>query len=128
MKIYVTGRSCRLPGAPDTAGLENVLFGKRDTVTSVPQDRWLHAYFLHPVPGTKGKTYTFAAGIVPSLWAFDAAVFGISPREAGQMDPQQRMLLHVVWEALEDWPASRWVSLSGARRWGMPRDWHRMRR
>lgn len=102
MKIYVTGRSCRLPGAPDTAALENVLFGKRDTVTSVPQDRWLHDYFLHPVPGTKGKTYTFAAGIVPGLWAFDATVFGISPREAGQMDPQQRMLLHVVWEAIED--------------------------
>lgn len=102
MKIYITGRSCRLPGAPDTTALENVLFGKQDTVTSVPRDRWLHDFFLHPVPGTKGKSYTFAAGIVPSLWAFDPTVFGISPREAGQMDPQQRLLLHVVWEALED--------------------------
>ena len=102
MKIHVTGRSCRLPGAPDTSALERVLFGKQDTVTSVPADRWLHDYFLHPVPGTKGKTYTFAAGIVPSLWTFDPTVFGISPREAGQMDPQQRLLLHVVWEALED--------------------------
>jgi acyl transferase domain-containing protein len=102
MKIFVTGRSCRLPGASDIPELEDVLFSRRDTVTSVPQDRWLHDFFLHPVPGTKGKSYTFAAGIVPSLWAFDPAVFGISPREAGQMDPQQRMLLHVVWEALED--------------------------
>lgn len=102
MKIYVTGRSCRLPGAATVDALQEVLFEKRDTVTTVPQDRWLHDFFLHPVPGTKGKTYTLAAGIVPDLWAFDAAVFGISPREAGQMDPQQRMLLHVVWEALED--------------------------
>lgn len=102
MKIYVTGRSCRLPGASNVSALHDVLFAKRDTVTTVPQDRWLHDYFLHPVPGTKGKTYTLAAGIVPDLWAFDATAFGISPREAGQMDPQQRMLLHVVWEALED--------------------------
>lgn len=59
-------------------------------------------YFLHPSPGTKGKTYTFAAGVLDDLWGFDPAVFGISPREAGQMDPQQRLMLQVAWEALED--------------------------
>lgn len=101
-RTFVTGYAARLPGAERIADLAQVLFDGRDVVTEVPQDRWQHGFFLHPVPGTKGKTYTFAAGIVPSLWDFDPAVFRISPREAGQMDPQQRMLLHVVWEALED--------------------------
>nr|BBJ56219.1 hypothetical protein SAVMC3_88480 [Streptomyces avermitilis] len=33
---------------------------------------------------------------------FDAAFFGISPREAELMDPQQRLMLEVVWSAIED--------------------------
>ena len=101
-RIFITGRACRLPGAGSAEELARLLLARGDAVTEVPRDRWAHEFFLHPVPGTKGKTYTFAAGIVPDLWAFDAGAFGISPREAGQMDPQQRLLLHVVWEALED--------------------------
>ncbi|NBE06424.1 type I polyketide synthase [Paragemmobacter ruber] len=101
-RIFITGRSCRLPGAANVAQFSELLFARGDAVTEVPRDRWVHEYFLHPVPGTKGKTYTFAAGIVPDLWCFDSAAFGISPREAGQMDPQQRLLLQVAWEALED--------------------------
>jgi len=101
-KVFITGRSCRLPGAPSVDALADVIFGNRDTVSAIPRNRWLHDYYLHPVPGTKGKTYTFAAGVVDEIWQFDPEVFGISPREAGQMDPQQRLLLHVTWEALED--------------------------
>ena len=33
---------------------------------------------------------------------FDANLFGINAREAEEMDPQQRVLLHVAWEAVED--------------------------
>lgn len=32
---------------------------------------------------------------------FDPALFGLSPREACAMDPQHRLLLEVVWDALE---------------------------
>ena len=52
--------------------------------------------------GEPGKAYTFAAGVIDDIWGFDASVFCITPREARQMDPQQRLVLQLAWEALED--------------------------
>jgi acyl transferase domain-containing protein len=101
-QIFITGQACRLPGAEDAREFKALLQDGRCAVSSIPLDRWQHDLFFHPTPGTKGKSYTFAAGVLDDIWGFDLSVFNISPREANQMDPQQRILLQVVWEALED--------------------------
>ncbi|TBN48335.1 SDR family NAD(P)-dependent oxidoreductase [Hansschlegelia quercus] len=100
--LAIVGRSCRLPGANDVDAFWRLLADGRCAVTEVPEDRWGHARYLHPRKGELGKTYTFAAGVLDDIWGFDPAAFGISPREAEQMDPQQRLSLQLVWEALED--------------------------
>lgn len=100
--IAILGAACRLPGAPDLDAFWDLLIAGRDAVTTVPQDRFTQAAFLHPRRGEPGRTPSFAAGTIGDVSGFDAGAFGISPREATEMDPQQRLLLEVTQRALED--------------------------
>ena len=100
--IAVVGRACRLPGARSICDLWTLLCEGRCSVTEIPSDRWSHERLLHPRIAERGRTYTFAAGVLDDIWGFDPGAFGMSPREAEQMDPQQRLLLELTWEGLED--------------------------
>lgn len=100
--IAVVGWSCRLPGANSVPELWSLLVEGRCAISQVPGDRFPLARYGHPRRNQRGKSYTWAAGIVDDVFGFDPSVFGISPREAIQMDPQQRILLQLTWEALED--------------------------
>ncbi|WP_299876191.1 type I polyketide synthase [uncultured Cocleimonas sp.] len=102
-KIAVVGMACRFPGeASSPDAYWDVLKNGKDVVTEVSSERWGTDFYKHPNKKEPGKSYTFAAGVLPQVDEFDAAFFGISPREAAQMDPQQRLLLELTWEALED--------------------------
>src|ERR1700754_3729694 len=102
MTIEIIGRASVAPGASSIEELQLLLKEGRCTVGQIPDDRWDLARFWHPVVATPGKTYSYAAGVMADIYAFDPAVFGLSQREAMQMDPQQRILLGLVWRALED--------------------------
>lgn len=102
-KVAIVGIACRFPG--DIKSLNDywdVLRDGKDVVTEIPDSRWSKDIYGHPGRKTAGRSYTWAAGVLPEIDGFDAAFFGISPREAAQMDPQQRLLLELTWEALED--------------------------
>jgi len=101
-EIAVVGWSCRLPGANCVSDLWSLLLEGRCSISQVPADRFPLAPYGHPRRNERGKSYTWAAGVLDDVFGFDPSVFGISPREAEQMDPQQRILLQLTWEALED--------------------------
>eukprot|EP01052_Picozoa_sp_SAG31_P007896 SAG31_NODE_386_length_16407_cov_24.639686_1_plen_2149_part_00 len=101
--IAISGMSARMPGGGDTPELfwTNLSSGMILT-RSVPKDRWDHSVCYDPDPDVPGKAYTDQGGFLTfDLRKFDASFFGISNREADHMDPQQRMLLEVSWEAIE---------------------------
>ncbi len=100
--IAIVGWWGRFPGANSISDLWSVLLEGRCAISQVPAERFSLTRFGHPRRQERGKSYTFAAGVLEDIWGFDPSVFGISPREAEQMDPQQRILLQLTWEALED--------------------------
>lgn len=100
--IAVVGLACRYPGAPDAEAFWRLLDEGRDATREVPPGRWDVAAWYDEDPDAPGRTYVKRGGFLDDIEGFDAAFFGITPREALSMDPQQRMLLEVGWEALEN--------------------------
>ncbi|MET0896297.1 MAG: type I polyketide synthase [Mycobacterium sp.] len=101
--IAVIGMGCRLPGgvaAPEE--LWQLLTEGRSTIGEVPAQRW--AAF------DDGSAETSAALAGTTRWGsfltdidvFDPEFFEISLREAVKMDPQQRLMMEVAVEALEN--------------------------
>ncbi|MFC3960589.1 type I polyketide synthase [Nocardia jiangsuensis] len=102
--IAIVGIGCRFAGgidSPDT--FWDFVLDKRDGVVEMPADRWDYRRYYDPEPRTPGRSYTrHGAFMTTDPWEFDPDFFGISPREATVLDPQQRLMLEVTWEALDD--------------------------
>ncbi len=100
--IAVVGLACRFPGADSAEAFWQLLRAGEDAIREVPPDRWDVEGLYDPDPDAVGKVATRWGGFLPSVDRFDPGLFGISPREALSMDPQQRLMLEVAWEALEN--------------------------
>ncbi|HET9211255.1 MAG TPA: beta-ketoacyl synthase N-terminal-like domain-containing protein, partial [Thermoanaerobaculia bacterium] len=100
--IAIVGVACRFPGSPDWRAFWQLLRDGVDATGTVPPDRWDAEAWYDPDPQAPGKINTRRGAFLDRVDQFDPLFFGISPREACEMDPQQRLMLELSWEALED--------------------------
>ncbi|MCP4656748.1 MAG: polyketide synthase, partial [bacterium] len=99
--VAVVGLGCRLPGAENVADYWRLLEDGRDAITEIPPERWDADGFYDPDPEAHHRMSSRWGGFITDIDEFDADFFGISPQEASTMDPQQRILMQLTWEALE---------------------------
>ncbi len=101
--IAVIGLGCRLPGGADTPErFWQLLRAGTDATREFPAERGDAQALYDPDPDTPGHAYVIRGGFLDGpVDRFEPEAFGITPREARGMDPQQRMLLEVAWQALE---------------------------
>ncbi|CAJ2500619.1 Uu.00g034720.m01.CDS01 [Anthostomella pinea] len=101
--IAIIGAGCRFPGgASSPSKLWDLLREPRDVSKRNPDSRFDPAGFYHPNGehhGASNVTKSYFLEDDPRL--FDSVFFNITPREAEAIDPQQRVLLETVYEAME---------------------------
>ena len=99
--IAIIGVSGRFPGAKNVEEFWSMLSEGRAGTGDLPIGRWSE-YNSDQVMRTKMDTQNLQGGYFEDISHFDPEFFGLSPLEATNMDPQQRIILELVWEALED--------------------------
>ncbi|KAG4435104.1 hypothetical protein IFR05_009413 [Cadophora sp. M221] len=104
MPIAVIGMACRFPGdATSPDHLWEVLANGRNAWSEFPKDRINIDGFYHP-SGNREGSICFKGGhfLKEDISAWDAPFFSTTAHEAAAMDPQQRILLEVSYEAFEN--------------------------
>ncbi|KAF2713472.1 ketoacyl-synt-domain-containing protein [Pleomassaria siparia CBS 279.74] len=102
--IAIIGVGCRFPGGAQSAQkLWDILSAGTNTWSHVPTDRYNEEAFLNRSPDDPNGSHNHLGGhfLTDDIRDFDNDFFSISSQEAAAMDPQQRILLETVYEALE---------------------------
>lgn len=107
--IAIVGIGMRLPGRVHSAeAFWDFLLAKKNGRCRVPADRFNIDAFYSPLgkPGTVKMQHGHFLDV--DLAHFDAAFFSMNKTEVERLDPQQRILLEVVWECMENGGQKAW--------------------
>lgn len=99
--IAVVGLSTRFPHAGSTPeSTWDFLIGGGDGITELPEGRWVEFTSDPGIAKAVAEANT-RGGYLDDVKGFDAEFFAMSPVEVERVDPQQRLMMELTWEALE---------------------------
>lgn len=101
--IAIVGLSTRLPGAGDTPeSTWDFLINRGDGIRELPEGRWSE-FTSDPAVAAAIEQGNTLGGYLDQdvVKGFDAEFFAMSPVEVERVDPQQRLMMELTWEALE---------------------------
>jgi non-ribosomal peptide synthase protein (TIGR01720 family) len=98
--IAIIGMSGHFPGARGLDAFWRNLEGGVESIRFYSDEELVSAGV--PVHTLGDPNYVKARAELADIDMFDAALFGFTPREAEIADPQRRVFLECVWEALEN--------------------------
>ncbi|MCX7922533.1 MAG: SDR family oxidoreductase [Clostridia bacterium] len=99
-EIAVISMACRFPDASNPEEFWNNILNGKYSIGDVPSERWNIDDYYSSAPQF-GKTYCRTGAFVKDVYDFDHGLFNITEKEAEIMDPQQRMILELVFELME---------------------------
>ncbi|CAA0078674.1 Narbonolide/10-deoxymethynolide synthase PikA1, modules 1 and 2 [BD1-7 clade bacterium] len=103
--VAIIGMACRTPGGGNTPqAFWQILESGVDCIADFPANRWDIDALFEPDRETRkdGTVYCKSGGYLGGIDQFDARFFGINRIEADSLDPNQRLLLEMAWESMED--------------------------
>lgn len=96
--IAIVGMACRYPGANSLEEFWKLLEAGLEGIRKVPEGRWTKENAFMRMDNMKNTEAGFLSCPIDT---FDAKFFNTNAADMHYLDPQQRLSLRVVWEALE---------------------------
>jgi 8-amino-7-oxononanoate synthase len=100
--IAIIGMGARFPGAADLCTFRELAWSGSVATRPVPPDRWDHSRVWAASSRARNRTPSAAGAFLDDITSFAPAAFGVTPRRARIMDPQQRLMLEITRQALEN--------------------------
>ena len=92
-KVAIIGMNAVMPQCEDIQEYFKSLLENKELIADIPEDREVYLKDVHSAR---------RAGFMKEIDKFDPEFFHMSPREAGNLDPQVRIILELIWKTFED--------------------------
>lgn len=100
--IAVIGMYGKMPQSDTPEQYWQHIIAGEDLISVIPEDRFSWKKYYGDPLRELHKTNSKWGGFLPDIWDFAPALFGITKAEADFMDPQQRLMLQIVYRLFED--------------------------